>query len=386
MELKLDQWATTPPAGYPGPISPPTGKRSAGFANGEEPPAGYFNHAWDALSDMQNELANLITGAGLTRVESDLAQVLKAIDVLIGRAQLKTALTTVRVIYDTAIGPQTLKALARAPGDTGKAIAVGTEATIQANSGPNTSFAAQTAGAPFTGDFTDITYDPTLGLFIAVGQAGEIQTSTGNGTWTRRASGGARFRKVLTNGLGLCVATGEGNVIKYSTNGTTWNTTTGPFESQWHTGLVFGEGVFVTVTDGGSIASSSDGVTWIPRRSDGGASGAGEVIYDPALGFIFGGNPEHDVYRSADGITWTQIHDQCAIYQSGLFGSPYGWLVMLWSAAGTSVTARYSATAVDAPADFIVDYVTTEQLMWMKFIYGQLWALGGTKIYLGGVL
>jgi hypothetical protein len=59
---------------------------------------------------------------------------------------------------------------------------------------------------------------------------------------------------------------------------------------------------------------------------------------------------------------------------------------MAASPDGTSVEGRYSSIAVDQPADFIVDYLTSDQIRWMKFIDGQLWALGGTKIYLGGVL
>src|SRR4029077_13474496 len=128
---------------YPGTVSPPPGKRAAGFTNGEEPPAGYFNHAWDALSDTQNELANLISGAGLTRSESDLSQVLQAVQTMIGRAPLKTALSSVRVINDTGIA-QMLRALTRAavspPGYKGHVIAVGDAGAIQANTGRGTDF------------------------------------------------------------------------------------------------------------------------------------------------------------------------------------------------------------------------------------------------------
>jgi hypothetical protein len=386
MELKLPTWASAPPAGYPGAVQPPAPKAAAGWQNGEEPPAGTFNWVFQAVSDVSNEVANAIVGAGHALDAARTDQLLAAIQTLIGRAQLKTALTTLRVIHDTAVGPQTLAALARAPGAAGRAIAVGTAATIQANGGPHTNFAAQTAAAPFTSDFNDITYDPTLGLFIAVGKAGEIQTSTGNGTWTRRATGGTHFRKVLTNGLGLCVAVGEQNLIKYSTEGTTWNTASAPppFGSRTHSGLACGAGVFVSVTESSDIASSLDGSTWTVRRDVDFAGGSGVVVYDQALGFIFAGDSSEDVYRSADGLAWTKIHDQVSV--NGLVGSPYGWLGMAASPDGTSVEGRYSSIAVDQPADFIVDYLTSDQIRWMKFIDGQLWALGGTKIYLGGVL
>lgn len=394
MDLKLDQWATTPPAGYPGSVSPPPAKRIAGWANGEEPPAGFFNHAWDALADTQNELANLISGAGLTRSESNLSQVLAAIQTLIGRAQLKTALTTVRAIHDTGIGAQTLVALARASNGTyaGRSIAVGTAATIQANSGPGTNFVAQTAAAPYAGDFTDITYDPALRLFVAVGKSGEIQTSSGNGTWARHPTAAGHFYKVVSDGLGLCVAVGQVGTIRTSTNGTTWFTPAPggmPTFSGDSKGLAFGAGMFVLATPSGSVASSPNGYAWTTRIEQSLADANAHVVYDPALGFICAGDSADDVYHSADGITWDQIHDSIPSFAStpnGLIASPYGWLAMSRTADGTSVAARYSATAADQPADFTIDYVTSDQLTWMKFIDGQLWALGGTKIYLGGVL
>jgi hypothetical protein len=390
MELKLDQWATTPPAGYPGTVTPPLGKRQAGWANGEEPPAGYFNWLFDSVADAQNELANVVTGAGLTRSESDLSQVLSAIETLIGRAQLKTALTTLRVVHDTAVNPETLNALARSPG--GKAIAVGTAGTIQANTGPGTNFAGQTAGSSYTGDFADVTYDPTLGLFIAVGTTGEIQTSTGNGVWTRRSSGGRDFLNVTTDGLGLCVAGGAGDIngpgpIKYSSDGTTWSTATNPFGGHADVvGIAFGVGLFVIGDYDGQIASSPDGLTWTMRRTTGGAGGTGCVVYDPALGFLYAYTSGSDVFRSADGITWTRIHNSVQAFANGLIATPYGWVKAAVGADGTSAEVRYSPTAIDQAADFTVDYVTSDQLKWMKFINGQLWALGGDKIYLGGVL
>jgi hypothetical protein len=391
MDLKLDQWATTPPAGYPGTVSPPPAKRIAGWANGEEPPAGYFNHAWDALSDTQNELANLISGAGLTRSESNLTQVLAAIQALIGRAQLKTALTTVRMIHDTGVGPQSLNALARArvspAGYSGQAIAVGTAGTIQCNQGPRSNFNAQAPQFAYTGDFTDIAYDATLGLFIAVGKTGEIQTSTGDGTWIRRANGGANFLKIATNGLGLCVAVGALGLIKYSTNGTSWSTATDPFAGTPDIdGIAYGAGLFVIGTGEGDIASSPDGITWTARRSYGGATGRGPVIYDPSLGFLYEYTSNGEAFRSADGITWTRIHNALFGGNDYLVASPYGWLIHTWSTDGTTVDVRYSPTAINQPPDFTIDYVTIDQLKWMRFIDGQLWALGGSKIYLGGVL
>jgi len=384
MELKLDQWATTPPPGYPGSIPPPSGKRAAGFTNGEEPAAGYFNHAWDALADTQNELANFITGAGLTRSETDLSQVLQGVLMLVGRAQLKAALTTVRAVHDTAIGPKTLRALARAPA-TRQVIAVGTAGAIQANTGPNTDFAAQTvaAGSSYAGDFNDIAYDATLGLFIAVGTVGEIQTSPGNGTWTRRANGGEHLLRVATNGLGRCVAVGAGQTIKYSINGTSWSTATSPFSGTPDIlGVAFGAGLFVVASSSGAVASSPDGITWTVRHNLARPYDNMQLVYDAGLGFVFHFTGE--VFRSVDGITWSQIH--AAAGDGVLVASSFAWLMVPSSADGTSAAVRYSMSPAGQAPDFTVDYVATGALSWMKFINSQLWALSGSKIYLGGIL
>jgi hypothetical protein len=386
MDLKLDQWATTPPAGYPGTISPPPAKRIAGWANGEEPPAGYFNHAFSALADTQNELANLIAGAGLTRSASDLTQALQAVQTMLGRAQLKTALSTVRMIYDTQIGPKTLMALAREP-VYGELVVVGTSAAILNNGGSASGFSSQVAASPFTGTFRDVTYDATLGLFIAVGDTGEIQTSPPSipTVWTRRASGGGNFYKIATNGLGLCVAVGQSGLIKYSTNGTSWTSATSPFTGDIKA-IEFGGGLFVFGTTDGDIASSPSGSAWTARRTLGGASDIGCLVFHSALGFLYSYGADQDVFRSVDGITWTKIHNTLPV--QGLLASPHGWVTYRAGTGQyyTSAEARYSTTAVDQPADVKIDYVADARLTWMKFIDGQLWALAGSRIYLGGVL
>jgi len=363
------------------------GVGKAGFRPGAPPgvAATRLNAAW--CNAVQEELVGLAEGLGETLDADSNTQALLMVRTLVGRTALKASVARITSIHDTAVNPELLNALAR-KASTGQVIAVGTAASIQANSGPATNFATVAAHSGYTGDFNDIAYDATLGLFIPVGDAGEIQTSSG-GAFTRRANGGSDLHSIATNGLGLCVATGDGELIKYSTNGTTWNTATSPFAgSPDIRSVAFGAGVFVVGTMDGDIASSADGITWTVRRAVAGSSGYGRVVYDSALGFLYA--YDGDVFHSADGITWTKIHDTAAVgaafSQPGLVASPWGWLVGLSSADGTSIVGRYSATAVDHAADFSVDYATDDQLRWMKFIDGQLWAVGGDRIYTGGLL
>ena len=220
MELKLDQWATTPPVGYPGTVSPPPGKRSAGFTNGEEPPAGYFNHAWDALSDTQNELANLITGAGLTRVESDLSQVLKAVQRLIDRRAEILALT-----QWTEIGSCPAPVLGFACTPAGDAVAVCSANPSIRYAQATDVWASVTAGSSYAGVFNDVCWSDALGLVVVVGTGGEIQTAiNAAGSYTRRATGGSDLLRCVA-GANAVVAMSTDGAIKSSTNGVTWTTT-----------------------------------------------------------------------------------------------------------------------------------------------------------------
>ena len=172
-------------------------------------------------------------------------------------------------------------------------------------------------------------------------------------------------------------------MIKYSANGTSWSTATSPFTGTPDIlGVAFGAGVFVAASSNGAVASSPDGIAWTVRHDLALPYSGSEVVYDAALGFLF--HFESGVFRSVDGITWTQLHAGAGY--GVLAASPFGWLIAAASADGTSADVRYSPTAVGQAPNFTVDYVTSDNIDWMKFIDGQLWALGGTKIYLGGVL
>ncbi len=353
-----------------------TGK--AGFRAGAPPGTASTRLDEDWFNAIQEEPANAIEGFGDTLVKGNNTQLLA----LLKRQAVKAALCSLRIADDTGAGV-TLEGLAR-KASTGQVVVVGPAAAI-ASGGRGADFAAETAGSSYAGDFYDIAYDATLGLYIAVGETGEIQTSTGNGTWTRRATGGADLFGVATNGLGVCVAVGTSDVLKWSTNGTTWNAAVNPFPAA--TGfelVVFGAGLFVAANGEGSIISSADGETWTTRRAFAGAGSSGRLAYDASLGFLY--HYDQDIFRSPDGITWTKIHDLVGANIISLIAAPYTWAITFSTAAGTVVDGRYSVTAVDHATDFTIDYVANEAITWLKFIDGQLWGLSGDKIYVGGVL
>jgi len=305
MELKLDQWATTPPVGYPGTVSPPPGKRSAGFTNGEEPPAGYFNHAWDALADTQNELANLITGAGLTRSESDLTQVLAAIKRLsIVRTEL--AGITQWVDLDTTGAGKGGNAIAASSHE--DAVVVGASGAIRWHDG-ETTWKSRSATASFTGALFDVCWSSAFDRFVAVGSSGEIQDSPTGDVWTRRNTGGADWFACAA-GAAAVVAVGM-NGIMNTTNGTSWIARTSAFPGSVYisAGVAYSPSLnrfCVVGLDSGTyetkIQCSNDaGATWVAATAPLPASEG--IIWSADHGLFFAWN-DNEVFKSPDGMVW----------------------------------------------------------------------------------
>lgn len=382
MELKLPEWASAPPPGFPGAIEPSTGAKEEGFDNGEEPPAGYFNWAFQALADLQNEVGNAITGTGGALDGSLLTQLLGALQ----RQNVKNALSCVKRADDTNAGV-TLRALAVKPSSK-IVVAVGdTGAITRADLYDTHDFASQTPGSSFVGNFNDILCNGNI--FVAVGEGGEIQTSSDGITWLMQSTTGTTLRAVTWSGS-VYIAVGEAGHIRRSTTGGVWAAQTNPFAGTPDiTGVAYGAGVFVIATNQGDLASSTDGFTWTVRKA------LAATVHDPAriayhetLGFLY--HYGDDVYRSPDGVTWTRIWNNVQIFAQsdtpGLLVAPYCWALGLSGTVGTSCEGRASVTAINAPASFTVSYVTDEPLTWWKFIDGQLWALGGDKVFVGGVV
>lgn len=392
MERKIDQWASDPPTGYPGAIAIPSGKQEEGWTNGEEPPAAYFNQAFQALADLQNEVTNVLTGLGGVLDGADLSQLYGALM----RQQVKSALSSVKLADD--LGAGTLRAIARRP--TGNRIVVVGEAGLVARSTGDDGFTTDAADAGFSDIFYDVLYEPSLDLFVAVGDDGEIQTSPGDGTWTQRHTfGTADFRAVASDGAGNLVVVGTAESIWTSSNGIAWANRTSPFGAVTGSqaivgvayGLINGVGTYVCVSDQGDIASSINlGVNWTLRQNLGAAvSGGGgpKVAYHPTLGFLY--HYDTNVYRSADGVTWSQLHNAAnpSTETPGLLVSPYCWMIgRATGATGTAVAGRYSVSTANAATDFRADYIVADGLTTLKVVDGQLMGLAGSKVFMGGVL
>jgi hypothetical protein len=305
MELKLDQWATTPPAGYPGTIPPPPGKRAAGFANGEEPPAGYFNHAWDALTDMQNELANLIAGAGMTPVESDLTQVSTAIERISSRRAELSGIT------------QWVDLRVTGAANTTRSIDAGAEAVVAVGGSPtmihtltNTAFAWVTpsAAASYAGQFNDVHWSQFL-RFIAVGTVGEIQTSLDGLAWLRAATGGPDLNGA-SSGFDCAVVVGNAGVIKVGTgfgDVETWTAATSAFPSESMNAVAWSETLqkFCAVGTNAKIQCGDyTGMTWVAATAGPAGTAALKGVIWSEKHQVFIAWDFGQVFTSIDGMTW----------------------------------------------------------------------------------
>jgi hypothetical protein len=111
----------------------------------------------------------------------------------------------------------------------------------------------------------------TGGGFVAVGDAGKCSSSNFDGSvWTARTSqfGADRINKVL-NADGLWVAVGQAGKISTSTDGQTWTAQTSGSVAELtalaHSGS---EDVWAVGTDGGNVLASTLGINWKSYNGD----------------------------------------------------------------------------------------------------------------------
>ena len=86
-------------------------------------------------------------------------------------------------------------------------------------------------------------------------------------SWTSRTSGTTEYlRGVTHDGVGLFVAVGDdGNILTSSDNGTTWTSRTGTSDNL--KSVTHGNNTYVVVGQGGVLLTSTDGTTWDNRTS-----------------------------------------------------------------------------------------------------------------------
>ena len=117
---------------------------------------------------------------------------------------------------------------------------------------------------PKSGYWNAITYDETLGRFVAADGTCVLYSDDGI-TWTATTSPVGIGAVIAVNGRYVGIRgtaySGASAQAAYSDDGITWTETTLPEEKKW-VSLVYGNGKFFAFSDGDTYATSEDGITW----------------------------------------------------------------------------------------------------------------------------
>jgi hypothetical protein len=125
-------------------------------------------------------------------------------------------------------------------------------------------------------------------IYVAGCDSGQLFSSTDSGvTWTSRTSQfGADRIHAIAYGNGIFVAVGAAGKISTSTDGITWTARTANMAANIINSVEFLNGNFVAVGQGanggtGGITTSTDGITWTKRTTP---TGMGNTLYHVAYG------------------------------------------------------------------------------------------------------
>lgn len=176
-------------------------------------------------------------------------------------------------------------------------------------------------------------------------------------TWTAQTSGfGVNTVWGAAYGAGLFVIVGNSGNLATSPDGITWTSRTSTFGATRIKKVAYGNGLFVAVGYAGKMATSPDGITWTSRTSGFGATDIWTVEYSADLGlWILGGDsatmktasdPTNNSWSTpSTGFTGTQII-KCVRWANGLLvagsgtGGGSGGNELRTSPDGTTWTLR----------------------------------------------
>jgi hypothetical protein len=156
-------------------------------------------------------------------------------------------------------------------------------------------------------------------IYVSGHTGGQIWSSTNSGvTWTQRTSGfGSNGVYGITFGNGIFVAVGDAGTITTSTDGITWTARTSNMGANAINTVVYANSLFVAVgggggtTNTGGITYSTDGITWT-RKSQSITMGVNynAVVWD-GTNWIVGGSTSTNnyIYATTPAGTWTAALD-----------------------------------------------------------------------------
>lgn len=154
------------------------------------------------------------------------------------------------------------------------------------------------------GSLFGITYDSTIGIFIAVGDKGRICTSKNGSIWTERESGTAEPLKSIASSKGVLSVVGEEGTILRSSDGCHWETVdSGTARDLEHVATSPTKARFIAVGDSGTVGTSKDGISWAWFDS-GVRAKLNAVCYSEALTQFLAVGDNGTIVTSNDGKDW----------------------------------------------------------------------------------
>ena len=179
-----------------------------------------------------------------------------------------------------------------------------------------------TAQTAISGNWFSVTYGNNL--FVASGD-GKIMTSPDGITWTARTATSAYNWRGVTFGNNLFVASAYDSIMT-SPDGITWTARTAVTGTNLWYSVVYGNGTFVAVSQGGTnrVMTSPDGTTWTARTATE-TNTWNSVTFGNGLFVAVSGDGTNRVMTSSDGITWTAKNVastngwSSAVYGNGIF-------------------------------------------------------------------
>lgn len=159
----------------------------------------------------------------------------------------------------------------------------------------------------------DIIWVSSLSLFVVVLDFGKIMTSPNGTTWTTRynVSGDGDITGIAF-GAGRLVAVSNGNKVITSTNGTSWAYATTVPATTNITDVAFGNGKFFITALSNQCLISSDGNTWTIQSMGLGVNtnidgiGFGNGVFLASTTSTAVDNGIYNMFTSVDGITWVK--------------------------------------------------------------------------------
>jgi hypothetical protein len=190
-----------------------------------------------------------------------------------------------------------------------------------------------------TGSIQALIWDGTNAKFIGVGSRGagtyRSMYSTNGTSWTASLTGATQLNAIAVN-AGTAVAVGNSGDMQTSTDGgVTWTAKTSSFGSTTIRSVAYFNGIWFAGGDSGTLATSTDAISWTQRTSTFGTDTVRAFGYYNGKYYMVGDNGK--IAKSTDGTTWTATSSYGTNAQDSLAQNTTGLFVV----AGSTPTLGY---------------------------------------------